>query len=109
MSEAEKKWILVLIVLGLVCVTILCTFLLIALWAYKEEVGISLFVVFVLGVGVSLRGKMNEQDLRRERYRPNEEIPLDQRGEPRYLPPGAQPNTYRLPATYYEEQRQRVR
>jgi hypothetical protein len=98
MSEAEKRLILALIVLGLLCLTILYVFLFISLWAYKEAVGLSLLVVLGLIVAVYLRGKLNEQDLRWSRIRHSEEIPLDGRGEPRYLPAGAQPNPHRMPA-----------
>ena len=107
--DSKQSFVLGSVTIIVICLTVMYSFLFISLWPYREWVGGSLVVALLLLACVYLRGKMNEQDLRRERYRPNEEIPLDQWGEPRYLPPGAQPNTYRLPATYYEEQRQRVR
>jgi hypothetical protein len=104
MSEAEKRFILGLIVLGLVCVTVLYGFLFIALWAYKEAVGISLLVALGLVVWVFMRGKLNEQDLRRMRYNHHQETPLDERGEPVYWHAGMQQNPNRIPMAYYQPQ-----
>lgn len=103
MSEGKKIFILTLIALGLLCLTILYVFLFFALWSYKEAVGLSLLGIVVLAVLVYLRGKLNEQNLRWTRIKQNEEIPLDQHGEPCYLPEGAQPNPYRvLEAQHYQ-------
>ena len=47
-----------------------------ALWHYKEIVVLTLFSLFVLFVGVYLRGKLNEQSIRLTRYRHYEETLL---------------------------------
>ncbi len=110
MYEGERKFVLVMLGLGAICVTILYVFLFVSLWRYKELVGLSLLVVLVLVVVVYLRGRINEQQLRRVRYHHHQEIPLDVVGEPYYWPQDAQenPNHSTLPATrphaapYYE-------
>ena len=71
-----------------------------ALWAYKEIVALSLFGLFVLAVGVYLRGKWNEQNLRLIRYKQNEETPLIVPPYPHQIQ-GAQPNQYYLPSNQY--------
>jgi len=43
---------------------------------------------------VYMRGRLNEQHLRRIRYHHHEEIPLDMHGEPHYWPAGVQENPY---------------
>jgi hypothetical protein len=93
--DGEKRFLMIAISLGIMCVTILYAFLFIALWAYKELVAASLLGLVVVVVGVYLRGRLNEQNLRQARYRYGEEIPLDLQGEPRYWPTGAQENPYR--------------
>ncbi|HYU74069.1 MAG TPA: hypothetical protein VEL31_15450 [Ktedonobacteraceae bacterium] len=64
------------------------------LWAYREWLGVSLVGLVVLAVLVSLRGRVNEQNLRRVRCRHHEELPLDGQGEPYYWPQDAQENPY---------------
>ncbi len=101
--DGEKK--LVLCVVALVCVTILYAFLFVALWPYRTTVGLSLLVlicfVVVLWRGVDALEKLNEQELRHQRYRHQEETPLDPQGEAHYWPQGAQANPHRRSSPYY--------
>jgi hypothetical protein len=108
--DGEKK--LVLGVVGLVCVTVLCLLLFIALWAYKEIVATTLLVLLVLVVAVYLWGMINEQRLRHVRYHHREETPLPTSQYPPYiqgtqatgpysLP--VQPNQYYQPLAYYHQ------
>lgn len=92
--DGEKKLVVVSVSAALICLTVLYGFLFVALWAYKELVGLSLVVVLIALAGVHMRGKLNEQALRRERYHHHEEIPLDLDGEPYYWPKGAQQNPH---------------
>jgi hypothetical protein len=94
--DGEQKFVLLVIGVIAVCLTILYSLLFIALWPYRGLVGLSLLAVFILLVLVYLRGKLNEQALRHVRYHYREEIPLDEQGEPRYLPDDAQVNRHRF-------------
>jgi hypothetical protein len=91
-TEGERKFVLMMVGLGVVCATILYVFLFISLWRYKELVGVSLLLVLVVVVGVYLRGRLVEQRLRQVRYHHHTEIPLDWQGEPYYWPQDAQEN-----------------
>jgi hypothetical protein len=93
--DGEKKFLLFVVGLTIICITILYSFLFVALWQYKELVGLSLFVVLLISAWVFLRGKLNEQDLRVIRFRHHEETPLDDRGEPMYYHKGFLPNPHR--------------
>ncbi len=115
--SVENKVAIILICLITTCFTILYVFLFLSLWEYRQYVGLSLMAVllgaFVLWRIVDARGKLTEQEVRRERYRQHEEIPLDLEGEPMYWPQGAQPNPYRkspqdVTHSYQYQQQQRV-
>jgi hypothetical protein len=93
--DGERKFTVVVIVLGLFCITILYGFLFVALWQYKELVGVSLVSIGIIAFSVYLRGRLNKQDLRIIRYRHHEETPLDEKGEPMYYHQGFQPNPHR--------------
>lgn len=105
--NAEQR--LILLLSALATISIFGLVLLMALWAYKEIVALSLFGLFVLAVGVYLRGKWNEQNLRLIRYKQNEETPLivpqqyphqiQQGAQPYYIPP----NQYPMPAAYHDQ------
>lgn len=93
--DGEKKLVLFVVGLVVLCVTVLVVVLFVALWPYHQAVAFSL-----LGVGlgipvlvalVSLVGKLNEQRLRRQRILYHHELPLDEWGRPLYLPGDAQP------------------
>jgi len=63
-----------------------------------------LLILFVIVVTVWYLHHMNEMQLRRERLRYREELPLDSNGIPLYLPEGAQVNPERqraLSAEYH--------
>ncbi len=93
--DGGKK--LVIVALGLValCITVLYAFLFIALWGYRQFVGLSLLAVILLAALIFLRGRMTEQELRVVRYRHHEETPLDAKGEPVFWHQGYQPNPHR--------------
>ncbi len=93
--DGEGKLTLIIVCIVVVCVTILYSFLFLALWDYRQWVGLSLLAVIIFGVFVFLRGKVTEQELRVVRYRHAEETPLDQNGEPVYYHEGYQPNPHR--------------
>jgi hypothetical protein len=92
--DGERKVTVFMVGLSIFCITVLYSFLFVSLWRYKELVGLSLLVVVILLAVVYMRGKLNEQHLRRVRYHHQEEIPLDSRGEPNYWPQGVQENPY---------------
>jgi hypothetical protein len=92
--DGERKVTVFMVGLSIFCITVLYSFLFVSLWRYKELVGLSLLVVVILLALVFMRGKLNEQQLRRERYQHHQEIPLDIAGEPYYWPQGVQENPY---------------
>lgn len=93
--DGERKLLLIVVGVGLVCLTVLYSFLFLALWQYKELVGASLLGVVLLAFAVYLRGKLTEQDIRIIRFRHKEETPLDDNGEPLYYHQGFQVNPHR--------------
>jgi hypothetical protein len=97
--DGERRFVTVMIGVGMICLTMLYVFLFVSLWAYRQWVGASLLAVLVALAVVYMRGRLNEQQLRRVRYRHHEEIPLDVCGEPYYWPQDAQenPNHVTLP------------
>ncbi len=107
--DGEQKLMMIVYCLLALCLTIVYSFLFLSLWQYRTYVGLTLLVVIVfvivVPVWVHMRGKLNEQQLRHERFRYREEIPLDGEGEPRYLPADAQENRYRMTQQHrkYEE------
>jgi hypothetical protein len=60
-------------------------------------------ILFAVVVTVWYLHRMNEMQLRRERIRYREELPLDRHGIPLYLPEGAQVNPERQRAHFVEE------
>jgi hypothetical protein len=105
--DGEHKFLVFWVGLVIVCLTILYSLLFAALWEYRTYVGVSLLFLLSLLVAVFVRGKLNEQELRRERYKHLEEIPLDLQGEPRYWPQGAQTNPHRqCVSSRYQGQRE---
>jgi membrane protein implicated in regulation of membrane protease activity len=93
--DGAKKFVLLIVGTVAICLTVLYSFLFIALWDYRQFVALSLFAVLLIGAWVFYRGRLNEQDLRVIRYRHHEETPLDHRGEPNYWHKGYRPNPYR--------------
>jgi hypothetical protein len=103
--DGEKKLVLCVVGLIVLCVTVLYAFLFVSLWPYRTSVGLSLLGLMcftvVLWRVVDARGKLNEQELRQRRYRHQEETPLDLQGEAQYWPQGAQANPHRRTVPYY--------
>jgi membrane protein implicated in regulation of membrane protease activity len=93
--NGEKRFIVIALCMGTICVTVLYAFMFLALWQYKELIALSLFIVLLVGAWVFFRGRLNEQDLRVIRFRHHEETPLDDRGEPMYWHQGYQANPHR--------------
>ncbi len=93
--DGEEKLFWIIVCIMFICVTILYSFLFIALWDYRQWVGLSLLTVIIAGAVVFLRGKMTEQDVRTTRYRHLEETPLDMKGEPMYWRKDYQANPHR--------------
>ena len=101
--DGEQKFLITVISLGvmLLCLAYLVTFL--ALWPYRVWIAasfivllVALLVTFTL---VKVRGSLTEQDLRQQRIRYHEELPLDRDGVPHYLPHDAQPNPQQNPVS----------
>jgi hypothetical protein len=67
----------------------------IALWDYRQFVGLSLLGVILLAAIIFIRGRLVEQELRVVRYRHDVETPLDTNGEPVYWRQGYRLNPYR--------------
>src|SRR5690348_14458646 len=97
--DGEKKFVLMIVAIVVLCLTVVYGFLFVSLWPYREWVGVSLLGLVVLLVLVFIRGKLNEQALRQVRYRHHEETPLDAYGEPHYWHTGTQINPHRVPST----------
>jgi len=74
--DGEEKLFWIIVCVTVICITILYSFLFIALWDFREWVGLSLLAVIISGAAVFLRGKMTEQDVRTIRYRHLEEMTL---------------------------------
>ncbi len=98
----EKKAFLFLSMLVVVGITVMYSLLFVSLWPYRVEVGVSLLLLLALLVGVFVRGRLVEQQLRQVRYRHYEETPLDVYGEPYYWHPGMQENPYRAPGQTWQ-------
>jgi hypothetical protein len=97
--DGERKFVVSIVAIAIICLTILYGVLFIALWQYRQFVGLSLLGVIVAMAIVFMRGKWNEQNLRQARYRFNEEIPLDEGGEVHYRPQWAQENPHHVPSS----------
>ena len=78
--DGEGKLTLILVSVIVVCGTVLYSFLFLALWDYRQWIGLSLLAAIIATIAVFLRGKLTEQDLRHSRYRHHEETPLDRNG-----------------------------
>ncbi len=102
--DGKQSFVLGSVTIIVMCLTVIYSFLFISLWPYREWVGGSLIVALLLWAGTHMRGKLNEQDLRWTRIRHHEEIPLDKRGEPHYLPQGAQANPHRRCVPVHDQQ-----
>ena len=94
--DGEKKAVLLIVGIVVLCLTVLYSFLFISLWPQREWVGASLFVILAVLVGVYVRGRLVEQDVRQARYDHRVETPLDGFGEPVYWHQDAQVNPHRL-------------
>jgi hypothetical protein len=95
--DGERKFVVSIVGVSIICITVLYGFLFVSLWRYKELVGLSLLAVVILLALVYMRGRLNEQQLRRERYQHHQEIPLDSYGEPYYWPQDVQENPNHAP------------
>jgi hypothetical protein len=93
--DGEKKLVVVAMGLVVLCITVLYSFLFIALWDYRQFVGLSLLAIILLAGLIFLRGRLTEQELRVVRYRHQEETPLDITGEPLYWRQEYQANPHR--------------
>jgi membrane protein implicated in regulation of membrane protease activity len=93
--DGAKKFVLLIVGTVAICLTVLYSFLFIALWDYRQFVALSLFAVLLIGAWVFFRGRLTEQDLRVARFRHQEETPLDSNGEPRYWHQEYQANPHR--------------
>ena len=96
MNRGEQKFVLLIVGIVMVCLTVLYSFFFIALWPLRQWVGVSLFVILAIVVGVYIRGRMVEQNLRQSRYDHRVETPLDAAGEPMYWHEDAQLNPHRV-------------
>ncbi len=93
--DGQDKLTLMVVCVTVVCLTVIYSFLFLALWDYRQWVGLSLLAVIIFSAVVFLRGRITEQDLRAVRYRHLEETPLDQNGEPVHWRQGDLPNPHR--------------
>ena len=93
--DGHDKLMLIIVSVTIICITVLYSLLFLALWDYRQWVGLSLLAVIIFAVVIFLRGRMVEQELRLTRYRHAEETPLDQNGEPRFWHQGNLPNPHR--------------
>ena len=93
--DGEEKLFWMIVCVTVICVTILYSFLFIALWDYRQWVGLSLLAVIIAGAVVFLRGKITEQDLRTTHFRHYDETPLDAKGEPMHWHQDYQANPHR--------------
>ena len=89
MMSGEKKFLLVALCLSLLCLTVIISWLFLALWQQRELVafgllGLGAFTVIAC-VAVTVLGHLNEQTLRRQRVLYHRELPLDAAGRPLYL------------------------
>ena len=103
------KFLIGAVSLGLFCLTVIVSWLFIALWQMKELLGLILLGLLVLMVVVPLlvlvTGCLNEQSLRRKRTLYHHELPLDQLGRPLALPNYLTQTAYPSPVVvpYYQQ------
>jgi hypothetical protein len=88
--NGEKKFLLAALCLSLLCLTVIISWLFLALWQQRQLVafgllGLGAFTVIAC-VAVTVLGHLNEQMLRRQRVLYHSELPLDTAGRPLYLP-----------------------
>ncbi len=93
--DGAKKFVLLIVGTVAICLTVLYSFLFIALWDYRQFVGLSLLGVVFVAAWVFARGRLVEQDLRVARFRHHEETPLDAHGEPLFWHQEYQANPHR--------------
>ncbi len=109
MMNGEKKCLLVALCLSLLCITVIISWLFIALWQMKELVAFGLLglgaLVVLAWISVTVLGHLNEQSLRRQRLLYHSELPLDMAGRPLYLPDAMrQAHAYTPPSYPYPPQ-----
>jgi phosphatidylserine synthase len=84
-----------LIGIGMPCASLLLLILALCLWDYRLWVGIGVFLLISLIVGVLVRGMLMEQNLRVYRFDHQTETPLATTNEPTVLRPDMRENQYR--------------
>jgi|GraSoi2013_100cm_1033763.scaffolds.fasta_scaffold305801_2 hypothetical protein len=92
--NGERKAILFTVGLIVLCLTIIVVLLFWSLWPERELVAYSvlsvgLFIAITMTIVPAL-GKINEMAIRHKRYHHHEETPLDEHGNPLYMPAGSQ-------------------
>ena len=100
--NGEKKFLIVMVSLVIICATIAYSITFLALWPYRLWIALSFFallvgVVIIYGL-IKVQEATNEQQLRWYRVRFKKELPLAPNGMPLYLPPGAQPTMSQYPS-----------
>jgi hypothetical protein len=114
MMNGEKKFLLAALCLSLFCLTVIVSWLFLALWQQRELVafgllGLGAFTVIAC-VTVTVLGHLNEQSLRRQRVLYHSELPLDAAGRPLYLPETMrQAHSYAPPSSQLPQSCQRPR
>jgi hypothetical protein len=100
-----------LIGIGMPCASLLLLILSVCLWEYRLWIGLGVFLLIALLVGVLVRGMMMEQDLRVYRFNHHEETPLDRANTPSVLRTDMrerQFNCHQTPSYYQGYQQQEV-
>ena len=99
--------------IGLPCSVMLFFILMCCLWEYRVLVGAAMLLFFLLVVGVYVRGKITEQNIRMYIFNHHEETPLNGTGVPLILRPDMreattqqQFNCYQTPTSYQGYQSQ---
>jgi hypothetical protein len=108
MMSGEKKFLSVVLCISLICITVVVSWLFIALWQMKELLALGLLglgaLAIVTSVAVTALGHLNEQHLRRRRVLYKAELPLDSTGHPLYLPDDVHQAHYYPPYTQHHHQ-----
>jgi uncharacterized protein (DUF58 family) len=104
--NGEKKALMFVVMLAIVAVMVIYGLLFYVLWQYRVWVALSLLLVFFVLVGVFVRGRLVEQELRQVRYHHHEETPLpfELYGGLPYPPQGMQQYPYQDASSSMQQQ-----
>ena len=88
--DRERKAVLFVVGLVIFCFTVLAVLVFASLWPQRAVVAWVLLAVFGALALTLIAGKVNEMRLRHTRYHHHYETPLDEDGNPIFIPAGTE-------------------